>query len=187
MWGRGSRKRTLVCRFVLLVCGARAGAPGAAAAEAAARASFDQVRLGDGEAAMALRAALRRAAWHLSAPACQGVLSEFQDANGRTLQAVLDETGQSSASHMAGLFFYDGSQMPQCKNWSTLAFTSPGSRVIVVCPTQFRSQERRNASDVDVVIIHETLHTLGLGENPPTSQYISARVFSRCVANASRR
>jgi len=32
----------------------------------------------------------------------------------------------------------------------------------------------------EAVIIHETLHSLGLGENPPTSDEITRRVFSRC-------
>ena len=32
----------------------------------------------------------------------------------------------------------------------------------------------------EAVIIHETLHSLGLGENPPTSDEITWRVFSRC-------
>ena len=30
------------------------------------------------------------------------------------------------------------------------------------------------------VIIHEALHSLGLGENPPSSQAITARVLNRC-------
>ena len=29
-------------------------------------------------------------------------------------------------------------------------------------------------------LIHETLHTLGLGENPPSSEEITLRVESRC-------
>ena len=29
-------------------------------------------------------------------------------------------------------------------------------------------------------MIHEFLHTLGLGENPPTSQEITERVSNRC-------
>jgi hypothetical protein len=30
------------------------------------------------------------------------------------------------------------------------------------------------------MVIHEILHTLGLGENPPTSIEITQRVESRC-------
>lgn len=32
----------------------------------------------------------------------------------------------------------------------------------------------------DIVIIHEMLHSLGLGENPPTSDEITKRVVQRC-------
>ena len=173
MWGRGRAKGTLLCSFVLM-------------ASAAAAESVGHVRLDDPEAANALRTALSRAARRLDSPSCRHVLTEFQDANGQTLQSVLDQAGRSPARYMAGLFFYDGSTMPQCKVPSTLAFTTRGSHVVLVCPEQFRSQERRDSRQLDVVIIHETLHTLGLGENPPTAQHISARVFSRCVANASR-
>jgi hypothetical protein len=31
-----------------------------------------------------------------------------------------------------------------------------------------------------VIVIHEALHTLGLPENPPTSEEITARVRERC-------
>jgi hypothetical protein len=154
-------------------------------ASAVAAEPVGHVRLGDAATASALRTALGRAARRLDTPSCRRVLTEFQDGSGQTLQSVLDGAGQSPAGHMAGLFFYDGSDMPQCRVPGTLAFTTRGSRVVLVCPAQFRSLERRDERQIDVVIIHETLHTLGLGENPPTPQHISQRVFSRCVANAS--
>jgi hypothetical protein len=33
----------------------------------------------------------------------------------------------------------------------------------------------------EAVIIHEMLHTLGLGENPPSSTEITFRVLNRCM------
>jgi hypothetical protein len=33
---------------------------------------------------------------------------------------------------------------------------------------------------VQMVVIHEVLHTLGLGENPPSSDQITRRVDLRC-------
>ena len=141
MWVLGSGQARLVRGLMLSLFGATASADGPGTP---ARVDFDQVRLGDGEAALALRTALGRAAQRLAAPACQGLLSEFQDQSGRTLQAVLDQAGRSSVDHMAGLFFYDGSQTSRCKTASTLAFTSAGSRVVQVCPAQFRSQERQD-------------------------------------------
>lgn len=141
------------------------------------------VRMADGGTNQTVRSALRRAVRRLSQPACQAMLSEFEDASGRTLQAVLLESGRSVSEHMAALFFYDGTGTAQCRIGHLLAFTTPGSRVVLVCPAQFRSQERKDALYTDVLIIHETLHTLGLGENPPSSRDISARVFSRCVGS----
>ena len=35
-------------------------------------------------------------------------------------------------------------------------------------------------SDAEDLIIHELLHSLGLGENPPTSSQISSQVMRRC-------
>jgi len=32
-----------------------------------------------------------------------------------------------------------------------------------------------------VVVIHEALHSLGLGEDPPSSREITARVSSACL------
>jgi len=46
-----------------------------------------------------------------------------------------------------------------------------GSAITVAEPKPFYAE---------AVIIHETLHSLGLGENPPTSDEITWRVFSRC-------
>ena len=172
MWGLRRATSTLLLGCLLMTS--------AAGAE-----SVGHVRMAEPGTANALRAALGRAARRFDSPSCRRVLSEFQDASGQTLQSVLDQAGRSPAGHMAGLFFYDGSDLPQCKTPSTLAFTTRGSHVVLVCPAQFRAQERRDERQSDVVIIHETLHTLGLGENPPTSHYISARVFWRCVANAS--
>jgi hypothetical protein len=39
---------------------------------------------------------------------------------------------------------------------------------------------RRNSRHVEAILIHELLHSLGLGENPPSSDYITSRVRARC-------
>jgi hypothetical protein len=38
----------------------------------------------------------------------------------------------------------------------------------------------RQASQAEIAVIHEALHTLGLGENPPDSREITRRVAERC-------
>ena len=40
---------------------------------------------------------------------------------------------------------------------------------------------RRNRAWAVATLIHEALHTLGLGENPPSSTEITERVLRRCT------
>ena len=63
-----------------------------------------------------------------------------------------------------------------------LAWTSPGSRAVHVCWSQFSYWQRANPGYTATIVIHETLHTLGLGEGPPTSGAITAKVIARCGA-----
>jgi hypothetical protein len=39
---------------------------------------------------------------------------------------------------------------------------------------------RSRPYEAEVCLIHDMLHTLGLGENPPTSSEITQRVKRRC-------
>jgi hypothetical protein len=48
-----------------------------------------------------------------------------------------------------------------------------------MCGREFRN---RNRTAAEIIIIHEFLHVLGLGENPPTSDEITERVAARCGA-----
>ncbi len=51
------------------------------------------------------------------------------------------------------------------------------------CVSALNELKRINAQQPDYVVatlIHEILHTLGLGENPPSSREITARVLARC-------
>jgi hypothetical protein len=62
-----------------------------------------------------------------------------------------------------------------------LAFTSPGSQVVYYCGDRFiRNLTRRGLSALATTIIHEELHSLGLGENPPSAEEIGRRVEARC-------
>lgn len=124
--------------------------------------------------------AVRGAHRLLGDPGCQSVFSDFIDASGRRLQDVLDERGETGQSHLRRLLFYDGSEAPGCRVPGALAFTQPGSYVVYVCSQWFRETFATNPSKVEAVIIHESLHSLGLGENPPPSHEITARVMERC-------
>jgi hypothetical protein len=50
---------------------------------------------------------------------------------------------------------------------------------IVVCPI-FKEEVRRDLMWGDFVVIHELLHTLGLGERRGGSRLITAHVAERC-------
>jgi len=111
---------------------------------------------------------------------CQQVCSEFQDQAGRPLQDALDALDQTGQSYLGLVIFYDGSRRPLCSQRGIMAVAAPGSRIVWVCPDEFRARARRNQFHAEATLIHEALHTLGLGENPPTSQEISSRVVAQC-------
>jgi len=136
-------------------------------------------RLGTAERATAVRMASRGALDRLSRPGCREVLSDFQDASGRTLGENLVAVVPTAGEYFGLVFFYDGEGASQCRNAGVLAFTAPGSRVVHVCP-QFAPAQRRDRRLAEVIVIHEILHSLGLGENPPTSRDINARIVARC-------
>jgi hypothetical protein len=57
-----------------------------------------------------------------------------------------------------------------------VAFTQPGSLAVRVCPLV----ARQDPDTVELIVLHEMLHSLGLQENPPTSQQITQQVRRRC-------
>jgi hypothetical protein len=78
------------------------------------------------------------------------------------------------------VLFLDGDHHSSCAREGVLAFTSPHSRVVYLCGREFQGVSRRDVANAQIVVIHEVLHTLGLRENPPTSQQIDVRVRQRC-------
>lgn len=140
-----------------------------------------QVRLRHSRDGFLVTQALRGAHRRLADPGCQAVFSDFSEPSGRKLQNVLDERGETAQGHLQRLFFYDGAEARGCKAPGVLAFTQPESRVIYVCNGWFREAFATNPSKVEAVIIHESLHSLGLGENPPTSEDITDQVMERCM------
>jgi hypothetical protein len=130
-------------------------------------------------ARFAVERAIAAAIERLEQPACQRVLSDFHDATGRTLQQALDQSGSTPRSVLAQLTFREEFGR-RCQDAGTLAFTTIGGRDVFICSRQFWEVYRRNPVHVEALLIHELLHTLGLGENPPASAEITARVLQRC-------
>lgn len=145
-----------------------------------ARAGDDapNVRLVHNSERFAVARALDGVARMLARPECQALLDEFADTSGRPLRAALEASGRSAPDHLARVFFYDAP--PHLCRTSTLAVTVPGSRAIFVCGSRFVRQMGSNPRHAEATLLHEVLHSLGLGENPPSPDYITGRVRARC-------
>jgi len=139
-------------------------------------------------AGMAVRRALLAARTRLGTSRCRQVLADFRaERPARPLTAVLEERGRTAEEHLDTLVFQDGSRRPPCASPTILAFTHPGSDTIYVCASQFKNAVRNDPAYAEMILIHELLHTLGLGENPPTSLEITARVTEGCGNVSPRR
>lgn len=129
--------------------------------------------------AAAVERARNGAAERLQKPECQKVFTDFHDAEGRTIQENLEGWRMSPAEYLQIIPFVDGSQEPLCRSSRIALVATPDVRRVVVCPA-FADVQLRQPREAESMVIHELLHTLGLGENPPTSIEITRRVESRC-------
>ncbi len=137
-----------------------------------------RVRLRHPKDRVAVVQAVRGAVRRLGDPRCQALLSTFTDRTGRPLREALDAQGLAPADQLARVFFYDGSASGCAAR--QLAYTEPGSHVVFVCGDRFRSLAQLSPTYLEAAIIHEILHTLGLGENPPSWEEITTRVLEAC-------
>lgn len=142
-----------------------------------AAASGNASSIGDGELAAAIQRAVTGARHRLKQDACAGLFGEFSDSTGRTLADVATSLALSPDEALFRVMFRDGRDSVSCRATRPAAFTGVGSRVVFVCPSTFKSLDSQSA---ELVIIHELLHTLGLGERPPSSGYINRAVARRC-------
>jgi hypothetical protein len=165
MWGR----RVLSCALLIGIVAGRAGAQ-------------TPVLLGfmESDIRLAVRRAVDGAAARLARTRCQDLFTDFTDDDDQRLSITLAASGKSPAEALSALRFFEDGAAPQCRAGTTLAFTQTGSRLIRICGRQFRDRFQQNRPTTEIVVIHEFLHTLGLGENPPTSRAITERVAARC-------
>lgn len=112
---------------------------------------------------------------------CYRVLNDFADASGRPLARRLDGIGRSPAEYLVErLWFVEDGTAPQCSaDDGVAAFTAADSKVVHLCVKQFAGLAHRSTA-AEMLIIHELLHTLGLGENPPSRDEITRYVTKRC-------
>ncbi|HSB63779.1 MAG TPA: hypothetical protein VLJ18_06410 [Thermoanaerobaculia bacterium] len=124
--------------------------------------------------------AARNAITKLERPQCLAVLSDFRDGQGRLLKENLESRRMTAPEFFVKLTFVDGSRVALCGRPEVAAGTNPGQSVIAVCPETFARVSRKEPGIAANVLIHEMLHALGLGEDPPTSEEINRQVGKRC-------
>ena len=168
---------TTVAAFLALEPAALAGGPSSATELQLATSS---IRIDDEAPAAQVRKAVMGAGRRLANPRCAQVLSEFTDAENRKLQTNLDAAGLSASGYLARLEFHDGGDRRPCATSGVAAFTTPGSLAVWICTRQFAIAHYTYPDLAEFLIIHEALHSLGLGENPPSSEQITRRVAARC-------
>jgi hypothetical protein len=128
-----------------------------------------------------------RAAAKLDDPECGKLLADFRDGSGRTLESNLQPLGVSASRYLLELSFIDGSPLGACRKETVTMAVTPGVRRVFVCPagvgrlnSRLSRVEFESGTLAEAMVIHEMLHTLGLGENPPTTFEITDRVRERC-------
>lgn len=119
----------------------------------------------------------------LRATGCRRIFGEFEDLEGHRLDDVLAAWGETAEERLRQLAFRDGSNSPGCERPGVFASTTPGSLTIFVCPA-FRLMAKQEPRTAANILIHEELHSLGVGEAPmpglPSSEDITTRVERRC-------
>jgi hypothetical protein len=127
----------------------------------------------------AVERAREGAARRLEDAECRKVLTDFHDAQGRMLEQNLEEWAMDPAQYLRIVPFVDGTGEHVCRREDVMLVSTPNVPRVIVCP-RFAEVERQRPEAAPVMVIHEVLHTLGLGENPPTSTEITQRVEARC-------
>lgn len=179
--GAGFRLPVVVALGLALVSGGVSRAEGPLTWLGGSVGSDFLVRIKDAGTASAVRRGLGQAALFLAHASCRGVFADFSDGRGHTLQSRLDRHGVSAQDYLRLVVFLDGSKAVQCRSHAVVAFTAVGSRAVFVCGDSFEAMSRARPELGGVVLIHEVLHSLGLEENPPTTQQITDRVLQRCA------
>ena len=141
---------------------------------------WERVQVPDPVGRYVMNQVLDRASALLATPGCGAVLTDFVDQEGRPLAEWLAGHDVDIQTHVSTILFFDDSRHRQCAG-GALAFTVPGSRVVHVCVDRLKETWSRDRMYTVASIIHEVLHTLGLGENPPSPKQITARVLARCA------
>ena len=166
--------------WVSLLCwGLLPGDVGSAQSAASTEGSFRNRLTGDARGVLQrIMTGTRR---RLAHPACQALFADFVDRDKRTLSAILDAESRTAIDYFDELYFVEANNSHQCQRSPALiAFTAVRGRIIYVCTRPLIASLSQDASAGEILLIHELLHAIGLGEDPPSSAAITARVWTRC-------
>lgn len=127
-----------------------------------------------------VEAAVAEAARRLDEQPCALILSEFvDDRTGLSLAQSLAATGRTASEHVRSLWFSRSTGLRRFAGQRIFAFTTPSSPVVYLCREELsRVVTKRRL--LTAIVIHEVLHTLGLGNDLPSSASITHRVMSVC-------
>jgi hypothetical protein len=127
------------------------------------------------------RRALDTAAAWLESPSCAGVLNDFSDPQGHVLadRLLAVDAATDVVTYLELVLFVDDTRNAACRG-EVVAISVPGTRVVRLCGDAFKRIWLQDSTYAVAALIHEMLHTLGLGENPPSSSEITRRVLTRC-------
>lgn len=170
----------MVAMGVMAAAALMAGAQPSVSGTAPRAASGFRVAIARPGLTQAVTRALGGAQRRLGDARCAQIFSDFKDGQGRPLKANLEALGMDADRYLEIVHFRDGQAVRPCQRGGIVAATMPGSRVVWVCPA-FMQQQLSDAGHAEAIILHEVLHSLGLGENPPSSAQITAVVLRRCI------
>jgi len=141
---------------------------------------WPNIHVEDAYTRAAVTLALQAASRWLARPKCQTLFLEFKDERNLPLTAKLRELDTDPEGYLRMVLFLDGAQSATCKRHGVVAFTAQGSRVVYLCGRDFERAWRRDVGEVQATLIHELLHSLGVGENPPSPRAITHRIQQLC-------
>jgi hypothetical protein len=173
-------RRPVVILLSLVLVALAASPPATSAVESSiSPGNWPRLRLPDPVGHRVAGKALDLAWDRLATADCADLFTVFKDRAGRPLDDRLRELAVDRQTYLTMLHFVDGSRDEPCVKGS-FAFTTPGSRVVRICIQELKRTWQANPEYAVSRVIHEMLHTLGLGENPPSSDEITRRVLAGC-------
>jgi hypothetical protein len=128
----------------------------------------------------AVKRAVALAREKLQSEECRAIYTDFLDGQGHPLAARLELIGTTPREHLGHLRWVNGAELRTCQDPDIYFATVVGGIRVHVCPEQFARFAIREPHKAAGLLLHEHLHSLGLGENPPTSDQITRQVWSRC-------